>query len=203
MNNNEVLTDFSRRYAQTYVFVVFPDSSEESLFHVDAIDLNPDKLATMQMSSPDYGKIILNFGTSHTLKFKYPNVGVYQHGKDAVMFQRLPAKQYKHGICSGNSYFGPVWHRIMHGTNWIGHEIIMDAFVGKTFKFTEALKMLASKKYRSVALRNNFSLMLSTTSTEGLILLFWDMPVAFVNQQGEVQVLENTFENAIKQVTNE
>lgn len=205
MTNNEVLQDFIRRYSGTFVFVVFPDSSEENLFHVDNIEPNEDKLATLSLSSPDYGKIIINYGTAHTLKFKYPKSGVYQHGTDACLFRRVPQKQYKHGICTGNSMCAPTWQHYARNTGiTLSHETLASAFEGKTFKFSEAVKMLASKKYRSVALKDNYSLMLSTTSSEGYILLFWDYPVAYVTAKGEVQkVLEPAFENSIKGLTNE
>lgn len=209
MNINEIMNDFRRRWDQTYVWVESPESGEESLFHVDRITDDTTKVGTIELSSPEFGKILLNMGTAHTLKFKYPPVGVFQNGVDAYIFRRVPAKQYKHGIYNGNSTLSPVYN-IMLGrgqdrAQLRGEQLkfndVLAAFRGERYPFADALKMLSSGKYRSVALQRNWSLCLSPITSDGLTLLYWETPVASLDREGNVlHVYENVFESVLPQV---
>lgn len=207
MEINEIMQDFRRRWEGGFVWVEAPDSGEESLFHVDRITHDRIKVGTLELSSPEYGKILLNMGTAHTLRFKYPPVGVFQNGVDAYLFRRLPAKQYKHAIYNGNSYTCPV-------TNWmVGRSIgaspnplrfddVLAAYRGETYSFADALKMLGSGKYRSVALKRNWSLSLNPMGKDGYVLLYWETPIAVVGtQEGSiVHLYEKSFETVLQQV---
>jgi hypothetical protein len=207
MDIREILHDFTRRYQGGFVFVESPDNGEESLFHVDRITEDRTKIATMELSSPEYGKIMLNMGTAHTLKFKYPPVGVFQKGGDAYIFRRTPAKQYKHAIYNGNSSISPVWHSMLGKVqgNARGEQLKFDdvlaAFQGERYAYADALKMLGNGKARSVALQRGWSLCLSPVAKDVYVLLYWETPVATVDQAGKVTYLyEKQFEAVIQQV---
>lgn len=205
MDINEILSDFKRRYEQSYIWVVPPDSEEESLFFVNRITADRCSVANLELTSPEFGKIILNMGTSHTLRFKYPPVGVFQNGPDALMFRRIPAKQYKVGLYCGNASIVPVYNTLIgkrqHNDEELAFEQVLSAFRAETYTFKDALKMLGSGKYRSVALARNFSLMLSTVANNEYHLLFWDAPVAKVDTNGNVvHLYEKAFESVINQV---
>lgn len=204
MNIPEILRDFIRRYDQSYLWVMMPDSDEESLFFVNRITEDRKNVAVLELSSPEYGKILLNMGTSHTLRFKYPPVGVFQNGKDAFIFRRVPARQYKVGLYHGNSSIEPVWSKML-GSGGEGGALQFDqvlaAYQGVQYTYSDAVKMLATGKYRSIALRRGFSLCLSTIAKEGYVLLFWETPVANVDSKGEITHLyEKSFESLINQV---
>lgn len=208
MEINEILQGFRRRYEQTHIHVQHPDSNEESLFYVNSITDDRTKVATMELFSPEYGKIILNMGTAHILRFKYPPVGVFQKGVDAYMFRRRPNKQYKHGLCPGNSIIHPVYNQILSRAAGRGDreaqlnfDDVLAAYRTERYTFGDALKMLSSGKYRSVALNNNFSLMLSTIDEQNYILMYWETPVASITKEGNVNHLyEKQFEAVVKQV---
>jgi hypothetical protein len=207
MEINEIMQDFRRRWEGGFVWVEAPDSGEESLFHVDRITHDRTKVGTMELSSPEYGKILLNMGTAHTLKFKYPPVGVFQNGVDAFMFRRVPAKQYKHAIYYGNSSVCPVYNPMVGrpSRNDRGDPLKFDdvlaAFRGERYTFEDALKMLSSGRYRSVALQRNWSLCLNPMGKEGYVLLYWETPVAMVSPQGIVlHIYEKQFEAVLQQV---
>lgn len=202
----EVLRDFQRRYEHGFVWVQPPGGAEESMFYVNRIATDRTNIANMELTSPEYGKIILNIGTAHTLRFKYPPVGVFQNGVDAFMFRRVPAKQYKHALYNGNSSVQPVYNQMLErGVNnrdQLNFDDVLAAFRGERYTFQDALKMLASGKYRSVALTRNFSLCLSPLAGGVYVLLFWETPVASVDQQGTVtHMYEKSFEPVIPQVT--
>lgn len=206
MQISEILRDFQRRWDHGYVWVEHPESQEESLFLVNNIREDRTKIATIELSSPEYGKILLNMGTAHTLKFKYPPVGVFQNNKDAYMFRRFPAKQYKHAICNSNSVVGPVHDPMLGRTirpsdNQLKFDDVLAAYRGERYMFGDALKMLSSGKYRSVALQRNWSLCLNPTAKTGFVLLFWETPVAIVDEGGTVvRMLDKAFESVMKQV---
>lgn len=204
MEIREVLNDFIRRYDKTFLWVAPPDSSEESLFYVDKITADADKIANLSLSSPEFGKIILNMGTSHTLRFKYPPVGIFQHGADAFVFRRVPTKQYKHGLCGGNCQVDPIYDRIKgnHGTTTLSFDLVANAYSHRVSTFKDGLKMLASRKYRSVALADNYSLMLSMGKDKNYIMLYWDIPIAVIDPtNGDVvMVLEAAFNKNISSI---
>lgn len=208
MEMNEIMTDFRRRWEGGFVWVEAPDSGEESLFHVDRITNDRVKVGTMELSSPEYGKILLNMGTAHTLRFKYPPVGVFQNGTDSYMFRRVPAKQYKHAIYSGNSSVAAVTDDMVGraGRNRdrenLKFDDVLAAFRGETYTFEDALKMLSSGRYRSIALQRNWSLSLNPMGKDGYVLLYWETPVAIVGPKtGEtIHIYEKSFEAVLQQV---
>lgn len=204
MDINRILLDFRRRYEHSYLHVQHPGGDEESLFYVNQITDDRTKIATLELTSPEYGKIILNMGTAHTLRFKYPPVGVFQNGVDAYLFRRRTAKQYKFGLCPGNSLICPVYNTILG--RQVGREAALEfhdvlaAYQAERYSFADALKMLGSGKYRSVALQRNFSLMLSTMDDQNYLLLYWETPVASIDREGNVNHLyEKQFEAVVKQ----
>lgn len=187
MNEAEVLADFRRRYEGTYVFVQSPDSDERHLYKMDYLEPNSSKVAVMQLSSDEVGGIRLNYGTAHTLKFVSAPVGVFQHGTDAFLCQRLPRRQYRRGICSDNTLMVPVTRRIaalyQNGMTWA---LVNAAFEHKTHTLKEALALLESGKHRSIALSDFLSLSLSSTEHDDHILFHWDLPIARMAKTGKI-----------------
>jgi hypothetical protein len=204
MNQQEIIQEFARRYQESYIWVCMPDTHEETMFLVERVTYDPDKLAQLSLTSPDYGRIVINMATTHKLKFKYPPVGVFQHGKDAHIFRRVPAKQYKHGIYHGNSSITPVYANLVGGVlrrERLEFEEVSAAYKAQTYTFKEALAMLAKGKHRSVALSNNFSLCLSLTQPKGYHLLYWETPVANMDVDGNItHVFEKAFDNVLEAV---
>lgn len=202
MNQTQILNDFRRRYEGTYVFVEFPDNPKEELFHVDRIEESASTVGILCLSSNDYGKIRLNFATDHTLKFKYPPVGVFQHQKQAFYFRRVPAKQYARGICSGNSDVQAVTSQIVRFSDPMTFAMIDDAFKAQKYGITGAMYLLTKKGYKSVALEDNFAVSAPLTNSENFVLFYFDVPVAYLNAAGKVTMtLEETFREQIAQIT--
>lgn len=201
MNLREIIRDLTRRYSNSFVHVEAP-SGEESLFFVDSITEDADKGARIQLSSPEVGKITINLGSAHTLKFKYPPVGVFQHGKDAFLFRRRPERQYTHGLCDGNSDLRLVLGQYArHPDAGLSFEKLISAFNPECYRYGDAVRMLQSGKYRSVALHRNFTLSLSITAAEGYTLMYWDQPIASTDKDGEISVMyDKSFTVAVAQL---
>ena len=202
MNIDEIVNDFSRRYQETYVLVKFPDEEKENVFHVDRVAGDDDHCAVLQLSSDEFGSIKLNLGTTHEIGFRYPAVDTFQHGKDAVYFQRVPARQYRRGLCNGNAaFFLPVKSIIACGVTW-DWKLINDAFNPQKYTFDQACQMLASGKYRGVALTaQGYSVLLSLAGDSEYWIFFFDLPVARYNSKNKaVTMVEKSFANQIKDI---
>lgn len=202
MSPAEILRDFQRKYEGTYMFVKTPDSNEENLFRMDKVTPSDTCTGLLSLSSEEYGKIQLNYGTAHTIICKFPQVGVFQHGEESYYFNRVPARQYRRGLCQDN---GSI-HAVMGHVTGHSHAeamtfpLVVSAFEHRTYGFSEAIKLVGNK-VKGCALDNNFSLVLSMTKSAHFYLMWYRHPVALLKETGElIAVLSNQFETAIKQV---
>lgn len=193
MNNYDVIQDFRRRWEGTFVWLSIEGRSDE-LVRIDSVQDSDTKVATLTLSSDKIGKLNLNFGSEgHSLQFRYPPVGVFQHKKDAYVFYRKPARQYRRGICSDNSIMWNVTRNIVGNTGFWNCGEIRSAFEHETFSLVQALHML-EKGYKGVALDGNFSLIQSMfENSTDYILFHWSSMIAKVNAKGNITKL---YENA-------
>lgn len=202
MNDHEVINDFSRRWSNTYVWMYMEQLGREVLVRITSVEEHPKKIATINVTSKEYGNFRINFGSeTSSLKFKYPPVGVFQHGIDAVMLQRRPQRQWRRGLCSDNATINPT-HRWLSGKvcQW-GLEIVQSAFDHKVLSTSSALEQLNKRKIRSAALPNSFSLVLNPTiATKGHILMHWAEPVALVDvESGKItETLQGHFKGIVE-----
>lgn len=202
----EIIAEFRKKYEGTFLHVQMPDSCEDNLFYLASItQVRGEVNGTMKLESEEFGKIQLNMGTAHTLKFKFPRVGVYQCGADAFFFRRDPRRQWQRGLASGNCKIVPVWSSIrgsMLNLGEVNFTNVNAAFVGTTYGYQQALSMLESGKFRSVALERDFSVCLSPCELYPYLLLYRTLPIATLNKNGSVKtILEAAFEPNIAQIT--
>jgi len=202
MNIEEIVNDFSRRYGDTYVLVQMPGEDEKNVFHVDRIIPDEDHGAVLQLSSNEFGSIKLNMSTGHSIFFEYPKVGSFQNGKEAALFRRVPARQYRRGLCNGNAGFFRPTESVMglRALEW-DWNIVNNAYKCEKYGLQEALKMLASGKYRSVALKDGFSVSLSLSTGKDYLIFYCDLPVGRINPTtGEIVVTESSFASEIQEL---
>jgi hypothetical protein len=201
MNNQEVVSDFRRRWEGTYVWLNMENLHEECLVVIERVEDNNDKVATIHVTSQKFGQLVLNLGSDeHEFRFKYPPVGVFQHGVDAVSFQRRPARQYRRGICPDNSVIGNVTRRVVGNTTRFNIATVKAAFDHCVFTKDYALKMLEAGTHRSVALFGNYALSLSMDADPAHVLWHWETPVARISTKGSIaSVLEKSYTQALAQ----
>lgn len=205
MESHEVIQDFRRRYENTYVWLKMEEQQCETLVHVDSVTDSNTKMAVLTLSSAEYGQLGVNFGSSdHTLKFKYPPVGVFQAGDTVLCFTRRPARQYRRGLCADNSTMNNIGRNIIGNmTRWTMDNVAA-AFKHETKSVEDAYSLLKdNKKLKGVALPNEFSLIRNMTSVQSksdLILFHWQQPLAFVSPEGKlVKLLESYYERAVNE----
>lgn len=206
MSPAEILAEFKRKYESTYVFVQMPDSKEENLFFMTQIQDQGGGVGTMVMDSEDFGRIKLNTATAHTIKFMFPSVGTFQYGSDAFVFHREPRRQWQRGLCQGNCMIEKVFSKLDPKRNTreserLSYGLVAAAFVKAHVSFREAVRMLGTGRFRSVALADGFSLVLSPTTTSDALLLHWTSAVATVKDGVVQSILEPSFEQQVRRVT--
>lgn len=205
MNNAEILNDFRRRYEGTFVWLTMEEITKETLVKVTRIEDDSNKIGVLRLDSFEYGSLSINMGSDgHSLQFKYPPVGVFQHATDAFVFTRRPARQYRRGICADNSTLRSVTAGVAGNIARFEARTIASAFEHKTYPVREALRMLRTGRARSVALDNNYSLCLSfTSSSRDFVVFHWTLPVGKVDDSGRLTlVYEDVYKSHLNQLFN-
>lgn len=186
MTPEEIKSDFRRRYEGTYVMVEMPQSKQEELFLISVI-IDGSDTTQLVLESPSYGKLIINYGSNHKIKFKFPKVGTFQCGNKAYIFTRSPQRQYQRGISTGNSTISQTVHRVRRGTRSVlTHETLLAAFVKQVYSLGEALTLLGKKKWHSVALNKNYSISKYILEEGPYLLFYLDYPIGTINKEGKI-----------------
>jgi hypothetical protein len=199
MNNEQVLQDFRRRYEGTFIHLELHAEQREVIAYVKAVISHPDRVGILDLDTEEYGTLQLNLGSDgHTLKFKYPPVGVFQHNNHAALFFRRPMRQYRRGLCTDNSVLTSTAR--LFGTPAIGlsYHSLKSAFLHKTYNTNEALGMIP--KTKSVALDDNLTLMCSPFEDKTVgVILHYQQPIAQINvNKGTILVVhEKVYEEML------
>lgn len=206
MTNEEALNDFRRRYEGTFVWLSMDDLKEETLVYVNRVESNESKIGVLHLTSEKFGTLTINLGSDgHSLQFRYPPVGVFQHKGDALVFYRRPSRQYRRGICSDNSSMLDVTRYITGRTpQWTASEV-QAAFSHNVSTVSEALATLTKKTVRSVALKGNMAISKSMIAgVNDHIVWHWTSPIAFVHpERGTInKVLEPMYTKLLTGVFN-
>lgn len=205
MTNDEIIGEFRRKYQHSYIFVEFPEESscKEELFYVEAIEIEGNGKAFLHLRSDHLGKILLNINSDHTLKFKSPPCGVFQHEKDAYYFRRIPARQWQRGVCEANSSCLAVHKKyIRFGDGHLSYGLVKDAFARQVFDYRTAKDFIISGDLRSVALADNFSLVANLVGQAGFMLFFWECPIAIIEPNKGVIILQEPFTRQVGEIIN-
>lgn len=162
MTPNEILRDFRTKYQGCFVWAKLPNQDKEVLCTLDAVKEDRDRQAVLQLSSDEFGKIFLNFASTHELRFKFPNIGSFQYGRDSfVIVRRAPHRQYQRGFCAANHWMYNCASSIAAGIIPEAEftlPVVAAAFEQKKYRGFEALSLLKKGKHRSIALDGMFSM---------------------------------------------
>lgn len=190
INNSEVIQDFRRRWEGTFVWLSMEEKDTEVLVQIRQVEENERKIGVLHLDSKEFGALTLNLGSEgHSIKFKYPPVGVFQYGRDAFVFWRHPVRQYRRGICPDNSRMYNVTRNLVGNYSHWDLEEVKAAFDHKIYSLSEAIKLINTNKCRSVALPRNYALSASITKEPDHILFHWNNPIARVNNEGKITLM--------------
>jgi len=196
MTNDQIIADFRRRYAGTFVWLDIHAEQKEVLAKVVNIESHPVKLGVIYVDTREYGSLSLNMGSEgHAIKFRYPNTGVFQYKENACLFHRRPLRQYRRGICPDNCAIIDTTRRVGGNVRIIDFSTVASAFQHKTYSVPAALALLKRGEARSVALEDNLSISLPVQLKSSEYLVFhYTSPVAKCNDSGKItQLLEKVY----------
>lgn len=195
MSPAEIINDFRRRWEASYAWLYMDKLQEETLVYINRVEDNNDKMATITVTSPKYGQLVLHLGSDeYELRFKYPPVGVFQHGNDVYLFRRRPARQYRRGICPDNSVLWNITRNVVGNRAHFDVAEVQSAFDHVTYPVEQALKFLGASKKLGVALPNNYAMTLSMDDSKDYVLWHWDVPVARIAPDGTItSVIEKAY----------
>jgi hypothetical protein len=94
--NSHNWEDIQRYYRHTYI--KFKETGD-TLFYVR--DVRPDKVTGTDQDGTEFA-LHLNYDDPYEVDYILPNKSYFQYAKRACMLQRIPAKQYRRGICADN-----------------------------------------------------------------------------------------------------
>lgn len=94
--NSQNWEDISRYYRHTYV--KFKETGD-TLFYIR--DVRPDAVRGTDQDGTEF-VLYLNHDDPYEVNYVLPNKSYFQFAKRACMLQRIPAKQYRRGICADN-----------------------------------------------------------------------------------------------------
>lgn len=160
MTPAEIIRDFKTKYLNTYVWMGLPESGKEVLCRIDAIIESRDRQAVIQLSSTEYGKLVINFASNNDMKFRFPTVGSFQYGKDSIVVRRrAPHRQYSRGLGAANHVMHVCTEGVVDFTAVeMNLRTIEAAFKAEKYRGSEALAILGRGKHRSVALAGMYSM---------------------------------------------
>ena len=203
MNNDEILQDFTRRYANTYIKVYAEDKGIEAVGHLARVRADNEKFATLEIVTKEFGTIQTNFGSEeYQIRFESPQSGAFQHGPDSNIFRRKPERQYTRGVCSGNSVLTHCHSAITGQGASFTIERVRAAFEHKVHTFKQAVDFLKAGTHRSVALERDFSICLPLRkNSDQLFLWHWGSLIGTCGPSGGIgKLYEPVFEKALAEV---
>lgn len=88
--------DIQRYYRHT--FLKFKETGD-TLFYIR--DVSPSRVTGTDENGTEFA-LHLNYDDPYEVDYILPNKSYFQYAKRACMLQRIPAKQYRRGICADN-----------------------------------------------------------------------------------------------------
>lgn len=167
----------------------FKDTGD-TLFHLSHVDVN------VVSGTVDDGrdfKLYLSDDEPYEVDYILPHKSFFQYGANAVMLERIPAKQYHRGITSENTR---LCHRDSAGPGFITLPLKMDilkSFVQKQkfFSLKEAMAadvVSAVLSPRMMYMKNNRQIHIDF------------VPVARVNANNTITMIQPVFEEEVKEL---
>ena len=118
--------DVKKYYEKTYV--KFPALTSEQLWFIDRV--TPEYI---EVRSTNGDEAAIDLKKDYELDFVIPKKTVYQYGDQAVMLQRIPARQWKKGMCKNNTAF-----KMLGENGWVQGPFdpqIIEGFINKPSYF--------------------------------------------------------------------
>lgn len=134
--------DIERYYLNTWVKL---SEFGDKLFFIQYCDASK---VTGEDDNGDYFELLLDEDYPYSVDYVLPHKSVFQWKDRAVMLQRIPARQYRRGLCSGNTQIVDC----QTGERVVLSKNLLKAFVNKQRFSPFSAAFAAKSKMKSVAL---------------------------------------------------
>lgn len=139
--------DIQKYYQGTYVkFAEFGDT----LHYIE--NVTQDEITGKDENKDDF-VLYLHDSQEYVFEYLLPHKAVFQYGGDAYLLQRIPARQYKRGLCQENTSFTKVTSGERQSLSWQ----LMTAYTNKQKYFSLKEAIYGKGKMRSLAVTNRMS----------------------------------------------
>jgi hypothetical protein len=179
--------DFCRKYQDTFVIL------DKSILAFCAI--NGDEL---HLVTKDHGKIILKASpkTFDRISNYFPQKGLYNINDRIVFFVRTARRQWKRGLCSGNSSLKPIIYFEINpafNVNTI-HQLFYPEYPPSLDK------ALTIPRWKSIALSLNFGITLSEKEKYDATLWYNQTIIGYISQaKKQIHLVNDLFQNEVKE----
>lgn len=162
LNKDMAIDEMRKKYENTFLILIKPDGTEEVVSYKgysDGFHYFKDELEV---------SIKLRHETNYRVVCVFPERRMFNHGKQALEFIRLPHRQYRRGICRENvRIYSPVRHLWQQEAHPWTISTLRDAlFPTYPENIEKAITQLRNKEVISVALNAKFSLTLNFTNVK-------------------------------------
>lgn len=108
LSNSSTLFDkiieFEKRYVHTLLHLSFPNTPEENgYYYLNGISGQDTAFPLLKFSNSKWDNLRVGVDSSVEINCKWPATGLFNHKGGVFLFTRFPQRQWKRGICSGNS----------------------------------------------------------------------------------------------------
>lgn len=170
-NKDMAIDEMRKKYENTYLILIKPDSKEELVYYKgfhDGFHLFKDELNV---------DLKIRHETNTRIICAFPERRLFNSNKMALEFIRLPARQYRRGICKDNvRIYSPV-RQMWNNDNylWTMETLKHAIFPVYPVNIEEAVQKLQKKECVSIALNAKFmvSLNFATNAKKDLFFLFY------------------------------
>lgn len=201
MNNDDVVQELRRRIAGTFVrWRSKPEGKQPTEWTVIRVSdvRTHDQGPMIYLESPKYGAMSYRLHSlEQEISYRFPNVGTFQFGQRACLFRRVPARQWRKGICSGNGTITSVGvSTFWQGDPSLSFQSLEAAFKEEKVSFKEALgKMLDPDDYTysSMAVEGNYVLSQMADKGKRYQLFHLDSPIAIIDNNAVAHKYDKVF----------
>lgn len=179
INLDQLYVDFKQRYEHTYIRTQFPQSPTKDVFFVESVKQG-EKYPILCLRNDKVGAVQLNYDSESKILFDAPPLGYFWFDhKVALLYRRLSTRQWKRGICAGNSvitngYMNHLW--IINVP--LSLVTLEAAYQHQHATFETAIDLLSSIKALSIPLSDHLAIGLSPLADGLLIVWYEDTPIA-------------------------
>lgn len=192
--------DFHRRYVETYIRMgSAKDPRDLEVVYCRSMR-HEDGNLRVYMASEKRPEFAIDFPGNQKLNFEFPNIGTFQLGITSAVFQRNPQRQWRRGICDRTAQVSNHTFGITQTS--LSFQTLDAAFKGEQFTFPQAMEMLNSGKYQSVAIDGNWALAASPYFKDKYIMFYMETSVGSITRGGKIdRLFDPLFQNHFEEFT--